>query len=541
MELRKQLLSSKILYILIAFVYGLGLFIPLMENDSAQHATMAMDMYLRNDFSHLFKAFHPYLDKPHLHFWLAAISFKIFGVHAWAYRVPALLFTLLGAFSCFKIAKLFYGNKAAKFAPLIFLTAQAIVLANHDVRTDAVLTGATIFSIWQLISYFKTLQLKNIVLGAIGLGMAFASKGQLGVFVIGCVLGIHLLYERNLKALLHWKLLIGILVLAATISPVLYAYYVQFGTEGIQFILWDQSFNRMTAKGFTHNNPDHLFFFHTLLWAFLPWGILLYIAFYYQIKNLVKTKFQQLRKNEIFSSIGVLLVLAIISTSKTKLPHYLNSILPVLAILIAGYLTRQNIKEKTFKTIFIVQFSILTLAYLLVCAILIFAFPPINPIIGIVFFGLSILLIFNLIHQTKITDKLLHGSILFSITINFFLNTSFYPNLLTYQSGLKTVAIIEEENIPKNNVYKVDNIHTWSLDFYTERLTPTLSSDTNLNDLKNKWFYLEEAQFLKLQQRGLIFKETFEIPHYRVTRLTGKFLNAKTRKSVLETRYLVKS
>ena len=38
-----------------------------------------------------------------------------------------------------------YHQKLAHFASLIFITSQSIILANHDVRTDAVLTGVTIF------------------------------------------------------------------------------------------------------------------------------------------------------------------------------------------------------------------------------------------------------------------------------------------------------------------------------------------------------------------------------------------------------------
>ncbi|MCD8538951.1 MAG: hypothetical protein LRY55_03705 [Leadbetterella sp.] len=62
------------LYLALGCTYLSGLFIPLMENDSAQHASMAMKMVLNNDYLSLFKGNAPYLDKPHLHFWLAALS-----------------------------------------------------------------------------------------------------------------------------------------------------------------------------------------------------------------------------------------------------------------------------------------------------------------------------------------------------------------------------------------------------------------------------------------------------------------------------------
>jgi hypothetical protein len=49
-----------LLYALLALVYISGLFIPLMEHDSAAHAIIAMRMYLENDFIHLYKGVEEY-------------------------------------------------------------------------------------------------------------------------------------------------------------------------------------------------------------------------------------------------------------------------------------------------------------------------------------------------------------------------------------------------------------------------------------------------------------------------------------------------
>ena len=49
-------------------VYTVGLFTPLMENDSAQVAVMAMRMFQEQDFLNLWKGGEEYLDKPHLHY-----------------------------------------------------------------------------------------------------------------------------------------------------------------------------------------------------------------------------------------------------------------------------------------------------------------------------------------------------------------------------------------------------------------------------------------------------------------------------------------
>ncbi len=102
-----QLLSrNQIFFLFVGFVlvYLVGLFIPLMENDSAQHATMAMRMANSGNFLEIYKGDNPYLDKPHLHFWLCALSMKIFGISHIAYRIPAILCLFLAAFSVKKIA-----------------------------------------------------------------------------------------------------------------------------------------------------------------------------------------------------------------------------------------------------------------------------------------------------------------------------------------------------------------------------------------------------------------------------------------------------
>jgi len=165
------------LIVLTLLVYVAGMFVTLMENDSVQFAVMAMRMVQENDFINLFKGPNEYLDKPHLHYWLAALSYKVFGIHDWAYRIPALLATLLAAYSCFGLGRLLYNSDVGRLAALIFMTCQTIVLSVIDVRTDAVLTGFTIFAIWQLIAYIEKGSVLNIVLGAFGAGMAFSTKG----------------------------------------------------------------------------------------------------------------------------------------------------------------------------------------------------------------------------------------------------------------------------------------------------------------------------------------------------------------------------
>ena len=543
-----------LLYILLALVYLSGLSIPLMQNDSAQHAVMAMRMYLENDFLNIYKGGEDYLDKPHMHFWLAALSFEIFGISQWAYRIPALLFTLLGAISCFYLAKELYGKKASHIAALVFLSAQAIILANHDVRTDAVLTGATIFSIWQLILYARNDRLWHIVLGAIGVGIAFSTKGQLGVFMVGICCLCYLLYHRKWHALWHWKAVLGLLVFFVTILPVLYAYYLQFDLHpektingatdisGVRFILWDQSFNRLTASGFEKTSPDYLFFFHTFLWAFLPWSIIAYLALFSKIKTLFETGFKYGKEIEIFSSVGFLIIISVISFSKFKLPHYINSLLPIVSILVSGYMTQLHLeKQRTARILLVIQYIVLTLASVIAIYLVFFAFdiPQLGLILSYILLVIGLLYIIK--SAMNVTRKLIIVSVYFMVFINFSLNTHFYPNLLEYQAGNNAAQIIDEEGIDPNNVFILPGRPSWSLDFYTHRITPILDLDTISKKIPEKevWVFLYEGQLDSLENHNISWKKKYSINHYRITRLKASFLNPKTRDSVLEKAYLM--
>jgi 4-amino-4-deoxy-L-arabinose transferase-like glycosyltransferase len=533
-------------------VYISGLFIPLMENDSAQHATMAMRMYLQNDFVDLYRGFDEYLDKPHMHFWLAALSFKIFGVTHWAYRIPALLFTILGAFSTYQLAKELYSKRAGHPASLIFLTAQAIILSNHDVRTDAVLTGAAIFAIWQWVKYFKHNKLCNAVLGGLGVAVAFSTKGQLAIFFIGSTLLFYILYSREWKAVFSWKMLAGIAAFFVGTIPMLYAYYLQFdmhpekvihgqsNLSGIKFIFWDQSFNRMTASGFEDRNTDYFFFFHTMLWAFLPWAMIAYVAIFDRTRQFIKIRFRYQKGLEFLTTGGFWFIMLVINMSKSKLPHYMNTLFPVLAILLAGYLVYlvDNSKVKLLKILLGIQYFVITLGTILAIILITQVFPLPRIYLLIVYIFLFVFLMYVMFKKYEPAAKIIIFSVLFSVFVNFSLNTQFYPNLLKYQAGNNMVDIIKKEQIDINKVYIFDKNYSWSLNFYTQRETPSVTED-ELKTKEDLWLFVYGKDLDRLKSEGISWNQSFEVPYYRITMLSLKFLNPETRSSALKKAYLV--
>ena len=86
--------NTRLLYLLIfalaILVNVAGINVNFFTDDQALYASIAKNMLYRNDIVQLFTYNQDWLDKPHFPFCMAAISFKIFGISVWAYRLPAL-------------------------------------------------------------------------------------------------------------------------------------------------------------------------------------------------------------------------------------------------------------------------------------------------------------------------------------------------------------------------------------------------------------------------------------------------------------------
>lgn len=545
------------LLVLIVLVYIAGMFVTLFEDDSAQFAVMAMRMVQENDFLNLSKSGMDYLDKPHLHFWLAALSFKIFGLYDWAYRIPAILATFLAAYSCYGLGKLLCNAGTGKLAALIFLTAQTIVLSVIDVRTDALLTAFTIFSIWQLTAYIENRSTNAIILGALGAGLAFSTKGQIALLVIGLALLCHLAYTRKWNTLIHWKTLVALLVFTITIMPMLYAYYWQFdihpekvvhgtgGRSGIRFIFWEQGMERLKGGEMGSSSSDYFFFFHTFLWVILPWTILAIIAFASRTKALLKRRFGYDPNYEFLTLGSITLFFLMVSFSKFKLLHYLNISIPLFSILTASYLHGlfKLTKNKTIKFLLGVQYFILSVVFIATMLICFYVFKFEKLYASALLVLLLIVITYFCLKREAYYLRIVTLSVYSSLLLNAVLNLHFYPNLLQYQGGSTMSKVVAEEHIPVDRIYKLnypDNwgFNTWAMDFYNKRPVSKMSFK-NVKNKQDIWLYVNEQDIKRLQEAGIDWDRQYSRPNFKITQLNRKFLNPSTRKRALDKMHLI--
>jgi len=510
-----------------------GLFVPLMDNDSAHHANIALRMYLTGDYVSLIDYDGPYLYKPHLHFWLTALSYHLFGVTGFAYKFPSFLFSLVGIWSVYRSGILINNKDTGFIAAVVYASSASFLLSLNDVRMDAILTSSIAISIWQLLGYLKHGSRKYMLGLATGLAIGFCTKGHIAIVVPVLFALFYMFFKGDWRPLFNLNILGGIALFLLFISPVVYCYYKQFNLHpevvvrgkdqinGIRFILLDQSIGRYGGEMGGDGKGDKLFFFHTFLWAFAPWSILL-------IASLIIKKVRKHLGEFAKSVIGVLVVFGVlIGLSSFKLPHYLNVILPLAALLAAEIVIGKEVVQPFLGwTKWVVWLLIGVISSL----VLVWWFPEQSVMFWV---GFTVLLI-NMFYVAKknigrdIINQI--NNIAAGVFVIFWiLNMGFYPSLLRYQGGKELASVLENEKINKP-VLSLEGFYSSSFYFYYKQLRAGIEIGAVENN--GSFLLFDQKQEAELIKKGIVWKREWSATDYEITRIGLKFLNPETRQSL---------
>ncbi len=535
--------TLKFLIIGITFLSAGALFGAVMELDGALYASIAKNIVVKNDWLNLYVRGSDWLDKPHLPFWIIAISFKLLGISSFAYKLPSFAFGLVGAYYCYLFARELFNEKVALISALITLTPLHFLISTFDVRAEIYLMCFCIAAIYH---FFNAKEICNwhLLAGSIFSACAVMTKG---IFILVPLFAGFIIYwvlTKQIQQIFKPKWWIAILLIVIFISPELYSLYQQFdlhpeklvfgqhNVSGIKFFFWDSQFGRFFNTGPIKGKGDSSFFLHTLVWAFLPWSVLLYAA----VVNLFK------KKNEtptayILVWSTALVTFLIFSLSKFQLPHYIIIIFPQLAIITAVYLV--NLKEKSIKIFFIIQNVIYITVSLLL--ILLALWYKVNfSAICVVVLVIILLVSFVVVNGKSVKTIIIRG-VLTAAGLSIFLWLFFYPSLLNYQSGMQAANWLNQK-YPALKPKVLLETDAFSFDLYTEAEVDYLWSYTQLKDINKQHgliIYLSEIDLPTVQKnyKAKILKTFY---YYRITKLKAKFINYKTREQTLKRFYLVK-
>jgi len=554
--LRNDNLIEIIIGVFCLLVYTGTLFFPLLDKDAAHHANIALHMYQTGDYLSLMDRGKDYLDKPHLLFWTSLISFKIFGVNTFAHRLPALLFALLSVYSTYQLTRHLTDRTSARIAAIILGTAQSFVLSIMDARMETPLTAGVIFGLWQWVVYIDKRKLLNLLSGTVGVALAFSTKGWLGPVIVFIALFFHILLNNHWRIFSMPKTWLFVPLFFVLISPILYAYYVQYdlhpeklirgrsNISGIQFILWGQLFERY--KGFDEGGrySDPFFLYHTFLWAFFPWCIAAYIAILFWMRRMFGLKKWKSPVN--FAVLAFVFILVALSFSKFKMPHYIIMLFPLATLFTAPYLRHVLSFRTGIKLFFPIQMTFAVIAVLMGAALNYYFFKPISLFqltMGPLLFAGLLWLLLN--RSLKKGIKIIYISAVASLLFNFLLNYNFFPQLLKYQGGNEMAKKMKKNDlvIPDQQIMLIEN-NAHSFDFYRgycHAVAPSIEElKNNYQQIKQNYFLVNRDNKNKLQAEGFRVETVISQKDYNVAKVSLKFLNPSTREKKMDTLMLVK-
>jgi 4-amino-4-deoxy-L-arabinose transferase-like glycosyltransferase len=227
-EDRREGLYSGLVVVLLAALIFLGCTVSppgLMDDVDAVQGQIARNMLTSGDWVVARLDGVPYLEKSPLIYWLIAISYRLFGVHDWAARLPVALAAILLAWMTWRYGRWAFGAVAGFYAGLAVATCVGLFLFTRIQIPDVMLTVCVCVAFW---SFQRALDEQEArprlwaALLAASLGIGLLLKGLIALVApIGGVI-LYLALTRQILTRAVWKRLhvfTGALIILAIAAP----------------------------------------------------------------------------------------------------------------------------------------------------------------------------------------------------------------------------------------------------------------------------------------------------------------------------------
>jgi len=472
---------------LLLFFYGLGNF-GLVGADEPRYAQIAREMLRNNDF--VTPTLHgvAWLEKPALYYWRAAASFRTFGVHDWAARLPSATFALALVVIVYFHMRRF--RPGAHFgAALITASNAAIIGFARGASTDMQLAAPFAFAMLGWYAWFETGKKFWLFDLYFFLAVGTLAKGPVAPGLACFIVLIFAAARRDWKLVWRTVWWPGVLIYSAIVLPWYVA--VQLANKDFFKIFFlRHNLERFTTDLFQHRQP-FWYYLPVLILSLLPWTV-------YAISALISAARQtwrdwrssapdQVRASEQvgdsfpeFLVIWALFPIVFFSLSQSKLPGYILPAIPPCTILTADYLHKNKREAMRFGLLF--AHALLT-ALLMVSVLLVphlvldpKTLPPANAMAYAVASGVTVFcFIFFLVRRRG--ERMLLWTTIVPVAFGvFFLLHDAGPILGVAYSSRQVAAYVEK--------VEHDDLHT--------QFRPVAVFDTRRDVEYGLGFYLDE-------------------------------------------------
>ncbi len=327
------------LAVALAFQGSRGLY----ETTEGRYAEVAREMVATGDWMTPRLDGNPHWTKPPFAYWALAAGMEVFGANEWALRAFNALAFLGVAFAVYGLGRTMWDEETARLAMLITATSPFMVAGMNSISADmplALWEMVAVLGFWGALCTTGAARAWRVNAMWAAFGLAFLTKGPPGLLPLLSILVFSVAARRrgvDVPRLLRVQGIAAFLVLA-------FGWYVITVTRDpslIPYFLGDEVWGRI-ATGMHHRNSAWfmpVFIYGPVLTVGLgPW--------FFDALPLVAPGVRRLRERggwravadsppALFLALWVLVPLAVLSLSHSRLPLYVLPLLPAFALLLA--------------------------------------------------------------------------------------------------------------------------------------------------------------------------------------------------------------
>lgn len=334
----------------ILFLPNLGSF-ALWEEDEAHNAgctkeMLAADTWIVPTFNYVLRP-----DKPVLLYWCQRLTYALVGVNEWGARLPSALASLLSLLLVYETGRSWRDPETGRWAALLLGTMLMFGVLAKAATPDGLFIAAVLGCLWVRVRAEQdgsgSASGRWLLAYGFWSGLAVLAKGPIGLLLPSGIIGLHLIWQRQLYRLWTPYLIGGLTIFALITLP----WFLAVGVA-TRFAFWRGFFGQHNVGRFLHAMEGHGGGWWLqpllLLLTTAPWSV--FIGWLWWSPSPAQTWRDRLsrwrRPADGEEAVTRLLLLWVVvwvvffSLSATKLPNYLAPAFAPLALLLASALVR---------------------------------------------------------------------------------------------------------------------------------------------------------------------------------------------------------
>lgn len=382
--------QARFLMLVISLVYLFNFHVnDIWTPNESFYAEAVREMFESGNFFEFYYNYEPRYNKPPLTYWLIAGSSSIFGLNEFAIRLPIVLMGIGSIWFTYLIGRLLYEPKGGIYAMVMMAFSVQLLAVKQYASPEMPLTFFFTLTMYYFLKGFTLHKSRYMLLAFIMLGLATLTKGFPYIIVIGGIIGLYTLLKGPLSWQRIWmdikllKLHIGIpLVLLIGLSWIIFM-FLKDGTEFWE-IYYRETFGRALNK--KTNGPKPFYYLEVISWSILPYSLAFLFALIKWIKDRKKSA------PVLFPICWLVVMLAIFTIAKGKIPTYMIQAHPAMILMIVPLLLNYEPKSNLWRVLWSGSFLLPAVLILIANVFLIIQLhlhplTYITPVLGIILLG----------------------------------------------------------------------------------------------------------------------------------------------------------